>query len=103
MIAYLDTSALLKLYLEEPGSERVRNVVAQAAACTHLLAWVEVHAGLAMASRMGRLSDEDMADHMRCFDADWQARTGRSGQQAESGQCLRQVSEKVAPLHCVSP
>lgn len=71
LILYLDTSALLKLYLAEPGSERVRFVVRDADVCTQQLAWVEVHAGLAMAVRMGRLSDPDMDEHLRSFEADW--------------------------------
>lgn len=71
MILYLDTSALLKLYLAESGSDRVREAVRDAEVCTHQVAWVEVHAGFAMAVRMGRLSDPDMDDHLRSFEADW--------------------------------
>ncbi|HET7662682.1 MAG TPA: type II toxin-antitoxin system VapC family toxin [Rhodanobacteraceae bacterium] len=71
MILYLDTSALLKLYLAEPESDCVRGAVRDVEVCTHQVAWVEVHAGLAMAVRMGRLSDPDMDDHLRSFETDW--------------------------------
>lgn len=71
MILYLDTSALLKLYLAEAGSDGVRAAVLEAEVCTHQIAWVEVHAGFAMAVRMGRLSDPDVGNHLRRFEADW--------------------------------
>lgn len=71
MILYLDTSALLKIYLAESGSERVRGAVRDAVVCTQRIAWVEVHAGLAMAVRMGRLSEPDMDEHLHSFESDW--------------------------------
>lgn len=52
MILYCDTSALLKLYIAEPGADRVAE---QAAACDVLavnrIAWVEAHAALARRAR----------------------------------------------------
>ena len=48
MILYLDTSAFLKLYLEESRSDAVRGLVARAAAIyTHLIAYAEMRAALA--------------------------------------------------------
>lgn len=52
MILFCDTSALLKLYVAEPGANRVAE---QAAACDVLavsrVAWVEAHAALARRAR----------------------------------------------------
>ena len=42
MILYLDTSALVKLYIEEPGSERVREALNEAPiVSTSRVAYVE--------------------------------------------------------------
>lgn len=72
MILYLDTSAFLKLYLAEPESDRVRAAVADAeACCTHLIAYAELRAGLAMAERVGRLRAEERNASLRQLDSDW--------------------------------
>ena len=56
MILYLDTSALAKLFVVEPGAESVSRAVTQAAAvATHLIAYAEMRATFARAVRMGRL------------------------------------------------
>lgn len=74
MILYLDTSALLKLYLEEPESRRVRKAIAgSAVASTHLITYAEMRAGFAQAVRMKRLSEADRAYHLERFEADWRA------------------------------
>lgn len=45
MILYLDTSALAKLFISEPGSEAVASAVGSAlAVATHRIASVEMHA-----------------------------------------------------------
>lgn len=55
-LLYLDTSAWLKLYVEEDGSETVHAAVEQAEqTCTHLIAYAELRAALAKAQRMQRL------------------------------------------------
>lgn len=73
MILYLDTSAFMKLYLEEPGSRRVRRALTKANTwCTHLIAYAEMRAGFAQAVRMQRLSDSDRAYQVGRFEADWQ-------------------------------
>ena len=52
MILYCDTSALLKLYIAEPGADQLAK---QAAACDVLavnrIAWVEAHAAFARRTR----------------------------------------------------
>ncbi|MEX2124106.1 MAG: type II toxin-antitoxin system VapC family toxin [Woeseia sp.] len=72
MIAYLDTSALLKLYLDEGGSDRVQRMLGEAtAACTLLLSYAELRAALAQAVRMRRISEETCAQQVARFEADW--------------------------------
>lgn len=74
MILYLDTSAILKLYVAEPGSDLVCGSVRRASACyTHLIAYAEIRAGLAKALRMGRETPEDLALHKRELDEMWES------------------------------
>lgn len=74
MILYLDTSALLKLYLAESDSERMQQVVKGAEATyTHLITYAEMRAALAQAVRMKRLSAATRTRQIREFDADWSA------------------------------
>ena len=72
MILYLDASALVKLYIEEPGSERVREVLKEASiVSTSRVACVEARAGIARKHREGELSKEE---HNRMVDdlvRDW--------------------------------
>jgi predicted nucleic acid-binding protein len=72
LILYLDTSALVKLYLEEEGSAEVRAAVdAAEAVCTSMVAYAEVHAALARATREGRITEEERARAVADFRADW--------------------------------
>jgi uncharacterized protein len=72
-LLYLDTSAWLKLYVEETGSEEVRAAVDQAEqVCTHLIAYAELRATLAKAERMQRLSAEQKAQVLPAIERDWQ-------------------------------
>jgi predicted nucleic acid-binding protein len=68
MAAFADSSALVKLYADEPGHERVRAldqvVVAQ-------LARVEVPAAIWRKNRMGELSAGAAALLVAAFEADW--------------------------------
>lgn len=74
MILYLDTSALLKLYLAETGSQMVREAVRNATACcTHLVAHVEMQAALARTVRTGRLTEADFSTQQANFETDWAA------------------------------
>jgi predicted nucleic acid-binding protein len=57
VIAYFDTSAFLKLVIEEPGSEQVAELwIAADSVVSSTLAYPEGRAALAMASRLGRMS-----------------------------------------------
>jgi predicted nucleic acid-binding protein len=69
---YLDTSSLVKLYVEEVGSGEVRAVVAQAAVvATSLVAYPETRAALARLRRSGDLSPARFATAKRNFEAQW--------------------------------
>ncbi|MEX1163368.1 MAG: PIN domain-containing protein, partial [Nitriliruptor sp.] len=57
MIAYVDTSALIPLIIEEPGSERAGRVWDTAEHLTSVrLIYAEARAALAQAARLGRLA-----------------------------------------------
>src|SRR3954449_11986621 len=72
MILYLDSSALLKLYVDENGSEQVRKLVARAKlVCTHLIGYAEICAAFGRAHRMGRVSTDDLPRLLQDFDRDW--------------------------------
>lgn len=59
MILFCDTSALLKLYIDEPGSDAVKaQVQAAEAVAVCRIAWAEAHAAL---SRRARETPEDAA------------------------------------------
>jgi predicted nucleic acid-binding protein len=74
MILYLDTSAFLKLYLEETGSSHVRQLVGDAVAvCTHLITYAEMRAGFAQAARIQRITDNERDYQKTRFEGDWQA------------------------------
>ncbi len=73
MILYLDTSAFIKLYVNEPGAETVRLAVARAAVCSHWIAYPEMCSALARLRRMGRQNAEAHKEHKREFERDWKA------------------------------
>ena len=72
MILYLDTSALVKLYVSEEGSESVRGAVEAAdTVATSRVAYSEARAALAMAARLGRITEEERAAAAAVFRTDW--------------------------------
>lgn len=72
MIIYLDTSALVKLYVEEDGSETVRQAVAGSyVVTTSQVAYAEARAAFARAYREGLLADSDYKLVVASFRADW--------------------------------
>lgn len=72
MILYLDTSALAKLFVVEPGAESVGRAVAQAAAvATHLIAYAEMRATFARAVRMGRVDGAALPALIIEFERRW--------------------------------
>jgi predicted nucleic acid-binding protein len=71
---YLDTSSLVKLYVQEVGSEDVRNLVAQAAVVsTSIVAYPEARAALARLRRSHDLSAAKFVAAKRNFEEQWPA------------------------------
>jgi len=74
MIPYLDTSALVKRYVQEPGSEEVSQVIARAGVVgTCALTRVEVTAALARATRTRSLLAEEAASALTEFQLGWES------------------------------
>jgi predicted nucleic acid-binding protein len=71
-VTYFDTGALIKLYVEEPGSQAVSTLVTETGAvATAKVAFVEVHAGLARRRRAGDLSVRGYERTCRQFEEQW--------------------------------
>lgn len=73
MILYLDSSAYLKLYIEEAESTWLRQAIVGASICCHVIGYAEIRAGFAKAERMGRLTAEEHAYQLMVFERDWQS------------------------------
>ena len=72
MILYLDTSSLVKLYVEEPGSDEVRQDLIEAdSAATSAVSYAEACAAFARHRRNGKVSAATLRLVKRDFDADW--------------------------------
>ncbi len=72
MIAYVDTSALVKLYVSEVGSPEVREQLDRAdSLATSLATYVEVRAGIARRAREGDISLEARNELLSTLEADW--------------------------------
>lgn len=71
---YFDTSALIKLFVEERGSRLVATLVTESGSvATAKLAYAEVYAGLSRKHRTGDLSPSDYGRTCRQFEDEWQA------------------------------
>jgi predicted nucleic acid-binding protein len=69
----VDTSALLKIYVEEEGSALVRERFSQAAElATSAITFVEAHSALARRRNAGGLSPEDYRKAVREFSEGWE-------------------------------
>ncbi|HEU4760279.1 MAG TPA: type II toxin-antitoxin system VapC family toxin [Dehalococcoidia bacterium] len=76
MILYLDTSSLLKLYVEEPGSAEVEASAREAAGvASSLVAYAEARAALARAHRDRRLTTRAYRAVVRAFEDQWPSYT----------------------------
>lgn len=74
MIVYLDTSAIVKLYVDEEGSPEARAAVEAAdAVATSRVAFAEAHAAFAAAARLGRITAAERAAVAATFRADWRS------------------------------
>jgi len=73
MILYLDTSALVKLFIDEPGTTVVANTLNDASAVfTHIIAYAEAHAALAKAFRMRRITEERLVAYKAALENYWE-------------------------------
>jgi len=73
MIAYLDTNALVKLYVKETGSPAVRAACDRSEAlATSRLSYVEAYAAAARRVREGGLSRKARARFAENLERDWQ-------------------------------
>jgi predicted nucleic acid-binding protein len=74
LIAYLDTSALIKMYLDESGRELVYERVTSASRiATALITYVEACAAFARLARESRASATDYRKLVAQLDANWQS------------------------------
>ena len=72
MIAYLDASSLVKLYVEEEGSPLVRDLVESAElVATSVIAYAEARAALARQRREGGLTNAGYGRAKNDFELDW--------------------------------
>jgi predicted nucleic acid-binding protein len=72
LIAYLDTSSLVKIYVAEPGSVAVRRLVDRAdVVSTSMVAYAEARAALARQRREGGLTAGEQRRARDDLDADW--------------------------------
>ncbi|MFH1983728.1 MAG: type II toxin-antitoxin system VapC family toxin [Pseudomonadota bacterium] len=73
MILYLDTSSLVKLYVEEKGSGQVAEMVDRAeVSATSMIAYAEARAAFARRFREASISSKDYKKLRRGFASDWQ-------------------------------
>jgi predicted nucleic acid-binding protein len=76
LILFLDTSALVKIYIAEPGSERMRKAVArEEPRVASVLAFAEIHATFARRRREELLLDTELKQIRLVFDSDWEKLT----------------------------
>ncbi len=76
MILYLDTSALVKLYLSEEGSEATRLAAAASdEKVTSPIAYAELRSALSRKLRMKELSEQAFRRHKSDFERDWEVLT----------------------------
>ena len=76
MILFLDTSALVKLYIAEPGSERIRETASRGEpVAASDLAFAEIHATFARRGREGLLQTTELEEIQTAFAKDWEKLT----------------------------
>jgi predicted nucleic acid-binding protein len=73
MILYLDTSALIKLYVLEDGADSVRDAVKRASVvAASRVSYVEARAALARAWRESRIGKQDLRHAVTGLNEDWE-------------------------------
>jgi predicted nucleic acid-binding protein len=72
LILYLDTSSLIKLYVEEQGTPEVEGLaIAASLVCTSVVTYPEARSALARLCRAGSLSSEEHVRAKADLDRDW--------------------------------
>jgi predicted nucleic acid-binding protein len=73
-VAYLDTSALAKLYVDEPGQDRVEALINSVGTIvTSVIAYPETRAVFARRLSSGEITHAEHAEMVANFDDDWNA------------------------------
>ena len=73
MILFLDTSALVKLYIAEPGSARMREAAGRGEpVAVSVLAFAEIHAAFARRRREELVTDPELEQLRLDFANDWE-------------------------------
>ncbi|MBX6422672.1 type II toxin-antitoxin system VapC family toxin [Thermosulfurimonas sp. F29] len=76
MIFYLDTSAMVKLYIDEEHSERVKNWVRRSDIIVSSdVSYAEMASALTRAFKEGRISEGDLDSLWNAFVEDWNCYT----------------------------
>lgn len=95
MICYLDTSALVKLYIYEEGSPEVKELVTNSLlVATSKIAYAEARAALARGHREKALEDEIYAQAVEALKGDW-----RNYFTIEVSDTLIELAGELAELH----
>jgi uncharacterized protein with PIN domain len=111
LILVLDTSALVKIYISEPGSERMREAVARdEPKAASVLAFAEMHATFARRRREELLLPTELEQIRGSFGDDWEKLTQIPVGEAVApqkgtvpspmgmlGPCLRDHNHRTAP------
>lgn len=72
MILYLDTSALVKAYVNETYSKEILSLLKEAKiAASHFIAYVEANAAFSKISREKKLKEKDYESVKKIFEEDW--------------------------------
>ncbi len=74
MILYLDTSALVKLFIDEIGSRQIRDAVAASdGLASSLISYTEARSAFARKHRLGEISQADYQQYKQEFERYWPA------------------------------
>jgi predicted nucleic acid-binding protein len=107
LILFLDTSALVKIYIAEPGSERMREAVArEEPKAASVLAFAEIHATFARRRREELLLDTELEQLRLGFADDWEKLTqmpvGAAVLRLVPGLCERHPLRGADAVHLAS-
>jgi predicted nucleic acid-binding protein len=107
LILVLDTSALVKIYISEPGSERMREAVARdGPKAASVLAFAEMHATFARRRREELLLPAELEQIRRGFGDDWEKLTqvpvGEAVLRLVPGLCERHPLRGADAVHLAS-